>query len=242
MLLDQIKSPLDLAALPLEQLPFIAHEIREEIIRVCSLNGGHLSASLGAVDIAVAVHYVFPEESTRIIWDTGHQAYAHKLLTGRKDRFSTLRCEDGISGFLKREESSRDHFGAGHACTAISAAMGFSRGAALRGEDRQTLAILGDGAATGGMVYEGINNALGHAGRMLVILNDNEMSISRNVGSISRVLTRLTSTRTFLTIEGGTWKALGLIPYFGRKLRALVSRAKFGLKYLILPSNFFEYF
>ena len=133
MLLDGIHTPQDVAALPVEALPFLAHEIREEIIQVCSLNGGHLAASLGSVDLAVAVHHVFPEESTRLIWDTGHQAYAHKLLTGRRDRFHTLRRPGGLSGFLKRSESAYDHFGAGHACTAISAALGFSRGAALRG-------------------------------------------------------------------------------------------------------------
>ena len=242
MLLDGIRNPQDVAALPVEALPFLAHEIREEIIQVCSLNGGHLAASLGSVDLAVAVHHVFPEESTRLIWDTGHQAYAHKLLTGRRDRFHTLRRPGGLSGFLKRSESPYDHFGAGHACTAISAALGFSRGAALRGEQRQTIAILGDGAATGGMVYEAINNARAHAGRLMVILNDNEMSISPNVGSISRILTRLTSTRTFLSLEGGAWRAMGRIPRFGTRLRALASRAKFGLKHMVLPSNFFEDF
>ena len=242
MLLDKIQTPADVAALPVDDLPLLAAEVREEIIRVCAKNGGHLAASLGSVDIAVALHYVFPEESTRLIWDTGHQAYAHKLLTGRRDRFDTLRQGGGVSGFLKRSESPYDHFGAGHACTAVSAALGFSRGAELRGEERQTIAILGDGAATGGMVYEAINNARAHAGRLLVVLNDNEMSISRNVGSISRILTRLTSTRTFLTLEEGAWKILGHIPRIGHKLRALASRAKYGLKHMILPSNFFEDF
>jgi 1-deoxy-D-xylulose-5-phosphate synthase len=242
MLLDKIDTPEDLAALPMEKLPFLAHEIREEIIRVCALNGGHLAASLGSVDIAIAIHYVFPEAVNRIVWDTGHQAYAHKLLTGRREEFGTLRERGGLSGFLKRSESEYDHFGAGHACTAISAAVGFSRGAALRCEKRHTLAVLGDGAATGGMAYEAINNALAHAGRLLVILNDNEMSISRNVGSISRILTRLTSTKTFLKIEGGAWQAMGSIPRIGHKLRALASRAKYGLKHMIFPSNFFEDF
>ncbi len=242
MLLDKIQTPTDVAALPIDDLPLLAAEVREEIIRVCAKNGGHLAASLGSVDLAVALHYVFPEETTRMVWDTGHQAYAHKLLTGRKDRFDTLRQSGGVSGFLKRSESPYDHFGAGHACTAVSAALGFSRGAVLRGEERQTIAILGDGAATGGMVYEAINNTKAHAGRLLVVLNDNEMSISRNVGSISRILTRLTSTRTFLTLEEGAWKILGHVPRIGHKLRALASRAKYGLKHMILPSNFFEDF
>lgn len=242
MLIDKIKTPADVAALPVEKLPFLAHEIREEIIRVCSLNGGHLAASLGSVELAIAVHHAHPDPSTRVVWDTGHQAYAHKLLTGRHAQFDSLRQFGGISGFLKRSESPYDHFGAGHACTAISAALGFSRGAALRGEERQTIAILGDGAATGGMAYEAINNAKAHAGRLLVILNDNEMSISPNVGSISRILTRLTSTRTFLTLEEGAWRALGRVPRFGNKLRILASRAKYGLKHMVLPSNFFEDF
>ncbi len=242
MLLDKIQKPSDVAELSVEQLPQLAHEIRDEVIRVCAQNGGHLAASLGSVDIAVAIHHVFPDEATRITWDTGHQAYAHKLLTGRMGSFDTLRSKDGISGFLKRDESPYDHFGAGHACTAVSAALGFSRGAVLRGEERQTIAILGDGAATGGMVYEAINNTRAHAGRLLVVLNDNEMSISPNVGSISRILTRLTSTRTFLTLEGGAWKALGLVPRFGQRLRSLASRAKYGLKHMVMPSNFFEDF
>ncbi len=242
MLLDQIHTPRDVADLPVDKLPLLAKEIREEIIRVCSINGGHLAPSLGAVEVAVALHHVFPEDVHRIVWDTGHQAYAHKLLTGRRAEFETLRTKGGLSGFLKRNESPYDHFGAGHACTAISAAMGFSRGAVLRGEERHTLAVLGDGAATGGMAYEAINNALSHAGRLLVILNDNEMSISPNVGSISRILTRLTSTRTFLTLEGGAWRVLGRIPRFGRRLRELARRAKYGLKHMIMPSNFFEDF
>ncbi|MBM4117920.1 1-deoxy-D-xylulose-5-phosphate synthase [bacterium] len=242
MLLDGIHKPHDVAALPVESLPALATEIREEIIRVCAQNGGHLAASLGAVDLAVAVHHVFPGETTRIVWDTGHQAYAHKLLTGRRERFDTLRRAGGLSGFLKRRESPYDHFGAGHACTALSAALGFSQGARLRGEERLTIAILGDGAATGGMVYEAINNARAHAGRLLVILNDNEMSISPNVGSISRILTHLTATRTFLNLEGRAWRALGRVPRFGKRLRALASRTKYGLKHLVLPSNFFEDF
>lgn len=242
MLLDGIHTPHDVAALPLEALPALAAEIREEIIRVCAQNGGHLAASLGAVDLAVAVHHVFPAEATRLVWDTGHQAYAHKLLTGRRERFDSLRRAGGISGFLKRSESSYDHFGAGHACTALSAALGFSCGARLRGDDRLTIAILGDGAATGGMVYEAINNTRAHAGRLLVILNDNEMSISPNVGSISRILTQMTATRTFLSLEGSAWRALGAVPRFGKRLRALASRTKYGLKHLVLPSNFFEDF
>jgi len=240
MLLDHIHSPRDVAALPDEKLPFLSHEIREEIIRVCSLNGGHLAASLGAVDLAVAVHHVFPEAENRIVWDTSHQAYAHKLLTGRRARFDGLRRRHGISGFCRRDESPHDHFGAGHACTALSAALGFSAGAALRGEDRHTVAIMGDGAVTGGLVYEALNNVQSHAGRLLVILNDNEMSISRNVGAISRILTKLTSTNAYLTLEGGAWRALGRIPRIGHKLRVLAGRARYGLKSLVVPSNVFE--
>ncbi|MDP6419519.1 MAG: 1-deoxy-D-xylulose-5-phosphate synthase [Candidatus Krumholzibacteria bacterium] len=242
MILETIQSPHDVAALSLEQLELLAGEIRQEIIRVCAHNGGHLAASLGAVDIAVAAHYVFPSESTRMVWDTGHQAYAHKLMTGRRESFSTIRTRDGLSGFLKRSESPYDHFGAGHACTALSAALGFSASARLQGRDRMNIALLGDGAATGGLVYEAINNTQAHGSKLLVILNDNEMSISPNVGAITRVLTRLTSTRSFLNLEGGTWRALGRIPKIGRLLRTLASRAKQGLKHLIFPGNFFEDF
>ncbi len=242
MILEKIQSPKDVGVLDPTELPGLASEIREEILKVCAANGGHLAASLGTVEIAVALHHVFPEAETRMIWDTGHQAYAHKLLTGRLSDFHTLRQKDGISGFLKRSESPHDHFGAGHACTALSASVGFSAAARLRGRDSRTIAIMGDGAATGGLVYEAINNAKAHGGRLLVILNDNEMSISPNVGAITRVLTRLTSTRTFLGMESASWKILGRVPRIGGALRNLARRAKHGLKHMILPSNFFEDF
>jgi 1-deoxy-D-xylulose-5-phosphate synthase len=242
MFLEKIKTPRDVGRLDGADLPILASEVRTEIIKVCAANGGHLAASLGAVDISVALHHVFPESDTRMIWDTGHQAYAHKLLTGRLSSFASLRLKDGISGFLKRNESPYDHFGAGHACTALSASVGLSAAARLQGADRMTIAIMGDGAATGGLVYEAINNAKSHGGRLMVILNDNEMSISPNVGAITRVLTRLTSTRTFLGMESASWRILGRVPRIGGTLRNIARRAKHGIKHLILPSNFFEDF
>jgi len=242
LILEKIHSPKDVGVLDPTSLPDLAAEIRQEILKVCAANGGHLAASLGTVEIAVALHHIFPEDDTRMIWDTGHQAYAHKLLTGRLDAFHTLRTKGGISGFLKRSESPYDHFGAGHACTALSASVGFSAAARLKGRRSHTIAIMGDGAATGGLVYEAINNAKAHGGKLLVILNDNEMSISPNVGAITRVLTRLTSTRTFLGMESASWKILGRVPRIGGALRSLARRAKHGLKHMILPSNFFEDF
>src|SRR5215204_4457868 len=191
-LLDRISSPADLKSLPLSQLSALAAEIRQELIDIVTRNGGHLGASLGAIELAVALHWVFDSPRDRIVWDVGHQAYAHKLLTGRRGRFATIRQEDGLSGFLSRDESEHDAFGAGHASTSISAALGmavaFSQGAE---PDRRVVAVIGDGALTGGMAFEALNNAGILDLPFLVILNDNEMSIAPNVGAMSRYLDRV---------------------------------------------------
>ena len=191
-LLDRIGSPADLKELPISALPALAAEMRQELIDVVTRNGGHLGASLGAVELAIALHWVFDSPRDRIVWDVGHQAYAHKLLTGRRERFGTIRQEGGLSGFLSRDESEHDAFGAGHASTSISAALGmavaFSQGP---DPERRVAAVIGDGALTGGMAFEALNNAGILDLPFLVILNDNEMSISPNVGAMSHYLDRV---------------------------------------------------
>jgi 1-deoxy-D-xylulose-5-phosphate synthase len=187
-LLDRINGPADLRALTAEELTTLAAEIRERLIDVCSRTGGHIGAGLGVVELTVALHYAFQTPRDQLVWDVGHQGYPHKLLTGRNSRLETLRQEHGLSGFLKRTESEFDAFGAGHAATSISAALGIAAGRDLVGDDYSVVAIVGDGALTSGLAYEGLNNA-GHSERdLIVVLNDNEMSIAPNVGAMSKYL------------------------------------------------------
>jgi len=208
-ILDRIESPRDLKALGLDQLEQLATEIRQEIVTVVSAHGGHLGASLGAVEITLALHYVFDAPTDQIVWDVGHQAYGHKLLTGRRDRFHTLRQEGGLSGFPVRSESPYDTFGVAHASTALGAALGMAVARDLRHEDYRVVAVVGDGGMTGGVAYEAINN-IGHLGTdMLVLLNDNEMSISKNVGALSKYLTRVTTSRVYSKFEAEVWELLG---------------------------------
>ncbi len=187
-LLDQISGPEDLKRLTPDQLPELAREIRERLIDCCSNTGGHIGASLGVVELSIALLYIFDSPKDKVLWDVGHQAYAWKLLTGRNDRFESLRTEGGLSGFLKRDESDHDHFGAGHAGTAMSAALGMATARDLKGESNKVVAVVGDGALTCGLSYEGMNNA-GHSDRdIILIVNDNGMSIAPNVGAISKLL------------------------------------------------------
>lgn len=190
-LLDRITSPADLKALSRDELRTVSQEIRERLIDVCSRTGGHIGAGLGVVELTVALHAVFDTPVDQLVWDVGHQGYPHKLLTGRNSRMESLRQEAGLSGFLKRSESEYDAFGAGHAATSISAALGVAAGRDLNGDAYKVVAVLGDGALTSGLAYEGLNNA-GHSGRdLVVVLNDNEMSIAPNVGAISKYLTSI---------------------------------------------------
>src|SRR6476660_8968899 len=193
-LLSRINGPSDLKRLKREQLPQLAQEIRDRLIECVSMTGGHIGASLGVVELSIALLYEFDSPKDRIVWDVGHQAYAWKLLTGRNDPFPTLRQRDGISGFLKRSESEHDQFGAGHAGTAMSAALGMATARDLKGESHKVVAIVGDGALTCGLSYEGMNNA-GHSERdIILIVNDNGMSISPNVGAISKTLGRIVAS------------------------------------------------
>ncbi|MBU8870327.1 MAG: 1-deoxy-D-xylulose-5-phosphate synthase [Gemmatimonadales bacterium] len=238
-LLPGIQGPEDLKRLDEEQLAQVCAEIREKIISTVSHTGGHLGASLGVVELTVALHRVLDSPTDKIIWDVGHQTYPHKLLTGRCDQFQTLRTRGGISGFPKQTESPHDMFGVGHASTSISAALGYAVGRDVRKSKHSVVAILGDGALTGGLAYEGLNNAGQAQTDLIVILNDNKMSISPNVGAIARYLTRITSGKHYNRLEADLWDLLGKIPN-GSKAQILAGRIKESLKQLIVPTILFE--
>lgn len=238
-LLDQIESPDQISGLSREELQQLSDELRSEIISVVSSIGGHLGASLGVVELSVALHHCFDSPRDKIVWDVGHQAYGHKVLTGRRESLPTIRQYEGISGFPKISENPHDMFGVGHASTSISAAMGYAKARDLRKERHHVVAIIGDGALTGGIAYEGLNNA-GHADTdLIVILNDNEMSISPNVGAISQYLTRITSGQLYNRVEGEVWEMLGRMPG-GTKAQSLAHRIKESLKSLMVPGQLFE--
>lgn len=238
--LDRIDSPGDLKKLSVEELPDLAAEIRNYIIEILSRRGGHLASSLGSVELTLALHYVFDSPVDKIVWDVGHQAYTHKIITGRREAFAELRTKDGISGFPKISESEHDIFGTGHACTAISAALGLAAARDLRGEDNFVIGVVGDGAISGGMSLEGINHA-GHLkkNKFVVILNDNEMSISKNVGALAKYLTKITTQNLYLQLEADVWELLGKVPH-GSTARKLASRIKESIKNLVVPTILFE--
>lgn len=238
-LLPGIAGPEDLKKLPDSSLEPLCAELRDEIITGVSRSGGHLGASLGVVELTVALHRVFSTPTDKIVWDVGHQAYGHKLLTGRRERFGTLRSKGGIAGFPKQSESEHDMFGVGHASTSISAALGFAAARDARGGDNSVVAVVGDGALTGGLAYEGLNNAGQLGTNMIVILNDNNMSISPNVGAISKYLTRITSGKHYVRLEADIWDLLGALPH-GTKAQNLAGRIKESLKQLVVPTILFE--
>jgi 1-deoxy-D-xylulose-5-phosphate synthase len=239
-LLDQIDNPDDLKKLSVEQLKTVAYELREEIFAQVSKTGGHLGASLGAAEITLALHYVFDAPRDLIVWDVGHQAYGHKIITGRRGQFHTLRQKGGLSGFPKRSESPYDTFGVGHASTAISAALGMAAARDLNGDDYKVIAVVGDGALTGGIAFEAINNAGILKKDLIVVLNDNKMSIAKNVGALSTYLTRVTSGKVYNRIEADVWELLGLIPKLGGKARKLAGKIKDSIKTLVVPGMVFE--
>ena len=239
-LLDSVKGPDDLKKLSIPELAKLATEIRERIISVVSTTGGHLAPSLGAVELAIAIHYVFDSPNDKIIWDVGHQAYAHKILTGRNSSFSSLRQEGGLSGFPKPSESAHDAFGTGHGSTSISAALGMSCARDMKKEDYGVVAVIGDGALTGGLSFEGLNQAGGLGKRLIVIINDNKMSISPNVGALAKYMTKLISAPVYRRFEADLWELLGRVPSLGGRARYLAGRITEGLKGLLLPGTIFE--
>src|SRR5215468_1510262 len=200
-LLDKVMTPADLRAIPEKDLRQLVDELRQETIDVVSVTGGHLGAGLGVVELTVALHYVFDTPRDRLVWDVGHQAYPHKILTGRRSRMRTLRQGAGLSGFTKRAESEYDPFGAAHSSTSISAALGFCAARDARGEDNNVIAVIGDGSMSAGMAYEAMNNAAETTKRLIVVLNDNDMSIAPPVGGMSSYLGRLVSSKTYRRIR-----------------------------------------
>ena len=239
-LLDGINNPNDLKKIPKKDLPQVAQEIRETILELVSEKGGHLGASLGAVELTIALHYIFNTPTDRLVWDTGHQAYPHKLLTGRKEQFKTMRQYQGISGFLSRAESPYDTFGAGHAGTSISAALGMASARDQMEQNHKVVAIIGDGAMTAGMAYEALNHAGGLKRDMIVILNDNEMSISKNVGAFSSYLTRIITGPLYTKVRKETESLLKHIPKIGRPIAKAVKIAEGSVKGLMTPGSLFE--
>ncbi len=241
-LLDQIKDPSELRKLNIEQLPEVCNELRDFIIEEVSNNPGHFGASLGVVELTVALHYVFKTPYDLLVWDVGHQAYGHKILTGRKDVFHTNRKYKGISGFPKPSESIYDTFGVGHASTSVSAALGMSVASKLKGEKgRKVVAIIGDGAITGGMAFEGLNNAAVNKSDLLVILNDNNMAIDPNVGGMSDYLLKISKSQTYNRLKNDIWDGLGKLNGFGPKARRLVQKTENAIKTMLLKqSNLFE--
>jgi 1-deoxy-D-xylulose-5-phosphate synthase len=238
-LLDKIDSPQDIKKLPVEKLPQLAEEIREKVIAVVSKVGGHLASNLGAVELTLALHYVFESPQDKIVWDVGHQSYTHKLLTGRKKEIDTLRQYQGLSGFPRKGESEHDHLTVGHASTAISSALGLACARDQKGENFNVIAVVGDGALTGGLAFEGLNNAGAQKRNLMVILNDNRMSISRNVGAMSRYLTDLLTDEKYNKLKTEVWELVGK---FKRrdKIRAMVAQVEESIKGFLVPGIIFE--
>ncbi|HHY94097.1 MAG TPA: 1-deoxy-D-xylulose-5-phosphate synthase, partial [Firmicutes bacterium] len=237
-MLENINGPEDLKGLGVEQLKRLAEELRSLMVGVTAQTGGHIGPSLGAVELTLALHSVFSSPRDVIIWDVGHQAYAHKIITGRRQAISTLRQMGGIAGYPERAESPHDHFGTGHASTSVSAAMGFAKARDLRGERRQVVAVLGDGALTGGMVYEALNHAGQDGTHVVVVLNDNSFSISPNVGALARYLARIRTAPAYLGAKARLRHTLER--FSARQLMQVVERIKGSIKFLLLPGTFFE--
>lgn len=240
ILLNNIKAPNDVKKLADAQLPALCEELRERIIDTVAENGGHLASNLGVVELTVALHRVFTLPEDCIVWDVGHQSYAHKLLTGRADAFSTLRQEGGLSGFPNRGESDCDPFTTGHSSASISSALGISVAKSLAGEPGHVIAVIGDGALTGGLAYEGLNNAGRMNRNLIVILNDNAMSISKNVGSMARYLSYVRAKPGYLNAKDSIEKALCRLPLVGEKLASAVRRVKNVIKKQIFNTTIFQ--
>jgi len=239
-LLPTIDSPADLRKLSPEQLPQLAAEIRQLIIEVVATNGGHLAPCLGVVELTLALHYVFNTPADKIIWDVGHQCYAHKLITGRRDRFHTLRQQNGLSGFPKRDESPYDAFNTGHSSTSISAGLGMAVAKDLKGDPTKTIAVIGDGSMTGGMAFEALNQA-GHMDKnLIVILNDNEMSISPNVGALSSFLSRKLTGKTAVRMKKEMEHFLKSFSHVGENILSVLKRSEESLKSFFTPGMLFE--
>ena len=231
-LLDKVNSPADIKGFTIEQLKELCAEIRHYMIECCSVNPGHLGSSLGAVELMVGLHYVYDAPSDKLVFDVGHQAYAHKIITGRREAFRMNRMKDGISGFPKRSESEYDAFGAGHSSTSISAALGFAEAAKVRGNGSKTVALIGDGSLTGGLAFEGLNNAGASHSDLLIILNDNNISIDRNIGGLHNYLLKITTNRKYNQAKRRVWNSLG-----DSRFRNLIQRMVGSMKSTIVSRS-----
>ncbi len=236
MILDQIQNSKDIKSLSIDELNTLAEDIKVFLVESIEKTGGHLSSNLGTIELTLALHYVFDSPDDTFIWDVGHQAYTHKILTGRKDKMSTLRQKDGLSGFTKRSESEHDVFGAGHSSTSISAALGVAFANKLNNKSDTSIAVIGDGALTGGMSFEALNHAGDTDANLLIILNDNDMSISKNVGALSKYLTRLISGKIYSTMKSKSLEFLERLP----RIQKFAKRSEEHLKGMILPGTLFE--
>lgn len=238
--LNKMNLPQELTRLSINECELLCKEIRRKIIRTVLKNGGHLSSNLGTVELTVAMHRVFNSPSDKFVWDVGHQVYTHKILTGRYDDFSTLRKENGISGFCRPSESEHDSFISGHSSTSISAALGISEAMKLKGDKHHTIAVIGDGAFTGGLAYEGLNNAGKSDNNLVVILNHNDMSISRNVGAFAKYLTSIRGNTTYLDVKKKVEQLLVNTPFVGEPIKNVISASKTALKSVLYHSTMFE--
>ena len=240
MVLEKINQINDIKKIEKDELPLLAEEIRQFLIEKISVTGGHLASNLGVVELTMALHLAFQLPEDKMIWDVGHQSYTHKILTGRRDGFDGLRKYGGMSGFPKRKESSCDAFDTGHSSTSISAGLGYARARDLLGENYAVISIIGDGSLTGGMAYEALNNAAQMKTNFIIILNDNEMSISENVGGLSTYLSNLRTADAYTGLKAGLEKSLNRIPVYGSRMVEKIRMTKNGIKQLIIPGMFFE--
>lgn len=240
MYLERIKEPNDIKKLNMDEVHSLAEEIREFLIEKISVSGGHLASNLGVIELTIAMHLVFHLPEDKMIWDVGHQSYTHKLLTGRKNGFDDLRKYGGMSGFPKRKESACDCFDTGHSSTSISAGLGYVQARQIKGGHNSVVSVIGDGALTGGMAYEALNNASQLKSNFIVILNDNNMSISENVGGVSKYLSNLRTAEAYTDLKEGVSSTLSKIPVYGEKLVNKIRKTKSGIKQLVIPGMFFE--
>lgn len=234
-ILSDIQNPSDIKQLDFDQLQQLADEIREFLIESLKKTGGHLGSNLGTIELTLAMHYVFDTPNDSFVWDVGHQAYTHKILTGRMEKMSTLRQKDGLSGFTKITESEHDAFGAGHSSTSISAALGMALANKINQSDNTAIAVIGDGALSGGMAFEAMNHAGDTDANLLIVLNDNDMSISKNVGALNKYLTRLISGKVYSTMKLKSLKLLEGLP----RIHEFAKRSEEHLKGMILPGTLF---
>ena len=240
MKLEEIKDPKDVKNLSLEEEKKLAEEIREKILRTVSKTGGHLASNLGVVELTIALNKIFDFKEDKIVWDVGHQTYVYKMLTGRVKDFDTLRKMGGLAGFPKTEESEYDHFNTGHSSTSISVALGMARARDLKKENNNIIAVIGDGALTGGMALEALNDAGSSNTKLLVILNDNEMSISKNVGGVALMLSKLRTKKFYIKSSVGGKNIIKKIPFIGEKIVSLVQKLKKSIKQIVIPKMYFE--